>query len=731
MGCGWSAADDAPGVDEGPDIARGAAGRSLLAPGLTAAAAAPCAPAAAPCCAHPGGDAPLTPQALLALSAALLDQEPDLAAAPGLSPLLLASLALIESGGRPGARRQCEPGGEAAAGLWQVLPSTAAWLAAARGYDRYGTRPSAALLAGSPRACAYFAAAALTVLARRAEPGGAEPGGGAPAGVRSEAFLVKASHVGPDPDRVAGAAAARHWARYVKARHCLAAVARAAAATLAAAAVAAATARDGGGGGGGDDGDGDEEELLVWHGAVPLVQLLADGWGEGPGAAPPRGGGDGSLLAQLWRPAEPAAAHGGPKKQQQQQHQQVGPGSAAPGGRRRPASGGAPAGGEGAGPFRLAPVSRGAFACALRRLVRIDAAAVRTAMANAAVAAATAAAAARAGGCADDGGADTAGPGPPPLPCLMHVVGHSETLADIAAACGVAPDDLLLANPELRAAGGAVQANDVIALPVPALPPRLYVLQPGDTLPGVARAHRVSLGRLLAANPELAAPSAVEPGWVVVLPALRGAGGKGGPLALDWAAAAAAAEAEAEAAAAAAAAAAALQAEESWGRDAKRSAGGRPDQAPATPAASRGDDDVPAGAAGSSAGGCDAASPSASPGRAGASPGSDLPSLAWLRARGMDASAAVTASVRASAPPRAAAPQPAWPALGSGAFLFSVGQSPPAFAPVPQQQHGGRRRPHAGGGGAAKAAKGAAPRAPRRHADAAGSAVPRAPPLAG
>ena len=107
------------------------------------------------------------------------------------------------------------------------------------------------------------------------------------------------------------------------------------------------------------------------------------------------------------------------------------------------------------------------------------------------------------------------------MPCVMHVVGHGESLQRIANVCSVALSDLLAANPEVSDAE-AVHHNDCIAVPVPAVFPRLYVTQPGDTLHSIARAHEVPVGRLLAKNPELADPSSIQPGWVVALPGLKG-----------------------------------------------------------------------------------------------------------------------------------------------------------------------------------------------------------------
>jgi hypothetical protein len=56
---------------------------------------------------------------ILALCGAVVEEEPALAAA-GISPLLLASLCLIESGGCPHAKQYREHLGDVALGLCQV-----------------------------------------------------------------------------------------------------------------------------------------------------------------------------------------------------------------------------------------------------------------------------------------------------------------------------------------------------------------------------------------------------------------------------------------------------------------------------------------------------------------------------------------------------------------------------------------------------------------------------------
>ncbi|GBF87644.1 hypothetical protein Rsub_00355 [Raphidocelis subcapitata] len=104
---------------------------------------------------------------------------------------------------------------------------------------------------------------------------------------------------------------------------------------------------------------------------------------------------------------------------------------------------------------------------------------------------------------------------------MMHLVRQGETLKRIAAISGTSVADLLAANPDLPGEA-ALQPFDLITLPVAAVPPRLHALRPGDSLRALARAHGVPLGRLLAKNPELGDPRALTPGYVVLIPGLRG-----------------------------------------------------------------------------------------------------------------------------------------------------------------------------------------------------------------
>lgn len=53
-------------------------------------------------------------------------------------------------------------------------------------------------------------------------------------------------------------------------------------------------------------------------------------------------------------------------------------------------------------------------------------------------------------------------------------------------------------------------------------PTRVYVVKSGDTLGAIARAHRVTLQRLVAANPQFKNPNRIVPGQRVTIPSEKG-----------------------------------------------------------------------------------------------------------------------------------------------------------------------------------------------------------------
>jgi LysM repeat protein len=112
-----------------------------------------------------------------------------------------------------------------------------------------------------------------------------------------------------------------------------------------------------------------------------------------------------------------------------------------------------------------------------------------------------------------------------------YAVQPGDTLSTIAATCGVSVDAIQAANPGV---GPWPQAGSVINIPggLSSSPSYVegyfpmhteggaYVVRPGDTLGSIAARYGVSLGAVLAANPQIFNPSLIYAGQVINLPGL-------------------------------------------------------------------------------------------------------------------------------------------------------------------------------------------------------------------
>lgn len=321
------------------------------------------------------------------------------------------------------------------------------------------------------------------------------------------------------------------------------------------------------------------EEVMVWAAAARLITDLSSSWdaaapadSEAAGAETAVSSSSSSFIAQILPSFWPSAGSNRTQQQTQQRDGSFSVLTASRSSRHRhgeiTAAAGSGTNSSSKGCRQWAPVTRAAVDAAILRLCCIDYSSTCIALSNAAAAAALygnqlsrpladtvqPSAAATKGtnwyqrrrsniiassSSYDGGGSNAADEGALQQlpPCVMHVVSHGESLSQIASICGVGLSDILAANPDIGDSG-AVQPNDCIALPVAVVFPRLYVVQQGDTLHGIAKAHRTSLGRILAKNPELTDSSRVQPGWVVMLPGLKGDSMSGA--ALQWLAEAAA-----------------------------------------------------------------------------------------------------------------------------------------------------------------------------------------------
>lgn len=100
-----------------------------------------------------------------------------------------------------------------------------------------------------------------------------------------------------------------------------------------------------------------------------------------------------------------------------------------------------------------------------------------------------------------------------------YVVQPGDTLSGIAQKYHVTLGFLEVANPQFTDPN-LIVAGQVVTVPVPpTAPPHTYVVQPGDTLNGIANQFGVTLAALEAANPQIADPNLIFPGQVIVVPA--------------------------------------------------------------------------------------------------------------------------------------------------------------------------------------------------------------------
>lgn len=110
--------------------------------------------------------------------------------------------------------------------------------------------------------------------------------------------------------------------------------------------------------------------------------------------------------------------------------------------------------------------------------------------------------------------------------CASYItVQWGDTLSGLAAYCGTTVHAIRAANPGL---GWWVYAGQVLYIPggysyTPNYPPvtptgAYYTVRRGDTLGNIAQAYGVSLGSLIAANPQIWNPSLIYPGQIINIP---------------------------------------------------------------------------------------------------------------------------------------------------------------------------------------------------------------------
>jgi LysM repeat protein len=101
---------------------------------------------------------------------------------------------------------------------------------------------------------------------------------------------------------------------------------------------------------------------------------------------------------------------------------------------------------------------------------------------------------------------------------FTYVVKQGDTLSEIAQRFCVSLAALEAANPQIHDPN-LIFPGQVVTVPVNPPPPGTYVVQPGDTMSGIAQNFGVSLGALEAANPQVHDPNLIFPGQLLTIPA--------------------------------------------------------------------------------------------------------------------------------------------------------------------------------------------------------------------
>lgn len=119
------------------------------------------------------------------------------------------------------------------------------------------------------------------------------------------------------------------------------------------------------------------------------------------------------------------------------------------------------------------------------------------------------------------GGTD---PNIPPTGGDNYIIRAGDTLSAIASRFGVTVAEIMRANPEITNPN-IIYIGQAIRIPGgtggPEIPPtggESYTVRAGDTLASIALRYQVTVGALLAANPQITNPNLIYPGQVLVIP---------------------------------------------------------------------------------------------------------------------------------------------------------------------------------------------------------------------
>lgn len=105
----------------------------------------------------------------------------------------------------------------------------------------------------------------------------------------------------------------------------------------------------------------------------------------------------------------------------------------------------------------------------------------------------------------------------------QYVVQPGDTLFRIGRRFGVTVGAILAANPQITDPN-VIFVGQIINIPVTGTPPPTppppgrYIVQRGDTLSAIARRFRVTLAALIAANPQIRDPNLIFPGQIINIP---------------------------------------------------------------------------------------------------------------------------------------------------------------------------------------------------------------------
>ncbi|MDA8335822.1 MAG: LysM domain-containing protein [Peptococcaceae bacterium] len=103
----------------------------------------------------------------------------------------------------------------------------------------------------------------------------------------------------------------------------------------------------------------------------------------------------------------------------------------------------------------------------------------------------------------------------------IYVVQPGDTMSGIAAMFGVPLADLTAANPQIKDPN-TIYPGQTVYVPAGgghhAPPSHFYVVQKGDTMSSIADRYGLSVDALIKANPQIKDPDTIYPGQVIYIP---------------------------------------------------------------------------------------------------------------------------------------------------------------------------------------------------------------------